>query len=60
MIENNEQWNLNGDCSKCRRSSYCKKECKIHKVNTETFIKDAVRKVTGIDQVEEAMARWMR
>lgn len=26
-IEESEQWLLNGDCSKCRRDSYCKKLC---------------------------------
>lgn len=23
----NEQWKLNGDCSKCRRRDYCTKPC---------------------------------
>lgn len=28
MSAKNEQWNLEGDCSRCRRQSYCKKPCK--------------------------------
>lgn len=27
---NNEQWKSDGDCSLCRRKSYCKKECSAH------------------------------
>lgn len=26
-IAETEQWLLNGDCTKCRRKSYCKKAC---------------------------------
>lgn len=26
-IEENEQWKLTGDCTKCRRSGYCSKPC---------------------------------
>jgi hypothetical protein len=26
-IEENEQWRLAGDCTKCRRSGYCSKPC---------------------------------
>lgn len=26
-IEDNKQWKLQGDCTKCRRLSYCSKPC---------------------------------
>ena len=26
-INESEQWKLQGDCSKCRRESYCNKRC---------------------------------
>ena len=26
-IEQNEQWKLQGDCTKCRRNNYCSKPC---------------------------------
>lgn len=26
-IPENEQWKLQGDCSKCRRNNYCSKPC---------------------------------
>lgn len=31
MINENEQWNLSGDCNKCRRQKYCNTHCKAHK-----------------------------
>lgn len=27
QIQENEQWKLNGNCEKCRRSNYCSKPC---------------------------------
>lgn len=32
MINENEQWNLSGDCNKCRRQKYCNTHCKAHKL----------------------------
>lgn len=26
-IKENEQWKLQGDCTKCRRNNYCSKPC---------------------------------
>lgn len=26
-IQENEQWKLSGDCTKCRRNNYCSKPC---------------------------------
>ena len=28
-----DQWQLDGDCSKCRRRNYCKTDCKKQKDN---------------------------
>lgn len=30
-IENTEQWLLDGDCDKCRRSKHCGKQCTANK-----------------------------
>ncbi|MBP0983064.1 MAG: hypothetical protein J6A19_04995 [Oscillospiraceae bacterium] len=30
-MEDNEQWKSGGNCSKCRRKSYCKKACSASK-----------------------------
>lgn len=31
MINENEQWLLDGDCNKCRREKYCNKVCTARK-----------------------------
>lgn len=31
MIHETEQWKLNGDCDKCRRSEFCRKSCTAKK-----------------------------
>lgn len=30
-MQDNEQWLLDGDCSKCRKNNYCSKPCTRHK-----------------------------
>lgn len=46
----NEQWKTDGDCSKCRRKSYCSHECKAHE-------KAVIREVYGLvaDHMEKKM-----
>mgnify|MGYP007053682607 CR=1 FL=1 len=50
-IESNEQWLLDGDCSKCRRVKYCKKPCtkvkRIAQYEMRSMIRSAINKVTG-------------
>lgn len=43
-----EQWDLNGECSKCRRQEYCHKTCKRHKERVTNIIKSHIYK-TFID-----------
>lgn len=31
MTPGTEQWKLNGDCDKCRRSEFCRKSCTAKK-----------------------------
>ena len=33
----NNQWELEGDCTKCRRQSYCTKECRGAKERSEAI-----------------------
>lgn len=42
MTNENEQWLLNGDCSKCRRKNYCSKPCTRNKRGTEAMMKALV------------------
>lgn len=37
---NNEQWKSGGQCSICKRKSYCKKQCKANKENFKTEVKN--------------------
>lgn len=37
-----EQWKLVGDCSICRRKSYCSKPCKVAKVADRVQLQTAV------------------
>lgn len=39
-----EQWKLKGQCSICRRKSYCKNRCKANKENFKTEVKTAFTK----------------
>lgn len=44
MPNENEQWLLNGDCSKCRREKYCSKPCTRCKRETKAMMKALVAK----------------
>ena len=41
----NEQWLLDGICSKCRRFNYCKKPCTLCKREAKAEMKHAVANV---------------
>ena len=41
-IDENEQWKLNGDCSKCRRGNYCSTQCTHRKRRIDASIRNAV------------------
>ncbi len=41
-VKSDEQWKLNGICSKCARYKYCNKECKVHKRKKEQAIRAAI------------------
>jgi hypothetical protein len=41
-MDKSEQWNLEGNCSLCRRKNYCKKACTRHKRTTEGMIRSMI------------------
>ena len=43
----NEQWKQGGECSKCRRQKYCKKECSEHKRMIDRVVRMGVAKYFG-------------
>ena len=48
-INKNEQWKLDGNCSRCCRVDYCKKHCKPYKRKLEAEMRRAIiRKELGI------------
>ena len=50
-IQGNEQWKLNGDCTKCRRNNYCSKPCTRYnrRANAERkrFVVDTMHEMIG-------------
>ena len=40
--EKSEQWNLDGDCSLCRRKNYCSKRCTLNKRKSEILMRSLV------------------
>jgi hypothetical protein len=40
------QWELNGDCSECRKQKYCKKACKARDKYIDKKISQAVSNTT--------------
>ena len=41
MTDRGEQWKSGGQCSICRRKSYCKKQCKANKENFKQEMLDS-------------------
>lgn len=42
MIDTNEQWKLDGNCSACRKRKYCGTECNRHKTLIERKVRSLV------------------
>lgn len=51
MVDNSEQWKLDGKCNECRRQKYCKKPCKINKRNLETVLANYIYEKTGLGTI---------
>ena len=52
-----DQWLEEGDCSKCRRSKYCSKPCKKHKVATKRMITNMVLEATGVQIIKNELRK---
>lgn len=50
-INENEQWRLNGDCSKCRREKYCSTPCTHYKrresAELRVLVAETMNEMTG-------------
>ena len=54
MYETNEQWKGFGICEKCRRRSYCNKDCTAHKQRLEQEMRAFLMR-GGIDRLFEKL-----
>lgn len=54
-IPETDRWLIDGDCTKCRRKDYCKKECTSSKRAMESLIRNYIRKRIGIDRIQEVL-----
>lgn len=54
-IEDDERWLTDGDCSKCRRFTYCNKPCTRQKQRKAAILRRFVRSATGIGKIYAAM-----
>lgn len=50
-IQENEQWKLCGDCTKCRRNNYCSKPCTRYnrraRAEMKRLVADTMNEMTG-------------
>lgn len=45
MISETEQWKLNGDCDKCRRAEFCRKNCTAKKKANARLLRRATEAI---------------
>ena len=55
-IQENEQWKLSGDCTKCRRNNYCSKPCtrcnRRVRAEMKRLVADTMNEMTGGAMIE--------
>ena len=54
---NSNQWETEGDCTKCRRQSYCSKPCKLNKGMVKTSMRAILAKAAMDAFCEERLAK---
>lgn len=58
-----DQWLEEGDCSKCRRSKYCSKPCKRHKIATKKRMitnMNMVLKTIGTQIIKDELRKFVQ
>ena len=43
-----DQWQLNGDCEKCRRFDYCKKPCTANKKRSKRALQNLTNAIINV------------
>jgi len=46
IVNENEQWKLQGECFKCRKAKYCSKSCKAHDKHMDRLMSEAIARTT--------------
>lgn len=63
MIPETEQWQLNGDCKKCRRAEHCRKPCTARKKSSEralrNFANALIDATAPTQSIAEATKKWI-
>lgn len=58
MVNETEQWLLNGDCTKCRRNKYCSKQCTKRKRYVDREIRQFIAKKISSQFVREFIRKF--
>lgn len=53
MKSSAEQWKLNGNCTMCRRRTYCKTICRARRESSRYEIQKIIEKATGLDKINK-------
>lgn len=50
-----DQWESGGQCSHCRRTNYCKTQCRANRMAIQAMTRKIIREKLGIDKAVEAI-----
>ena len=62
MISETDQWKLNGDCSKCRRQEFCRKNCSAKNRRQDRLFRGALSaycRKTMPSTLADNMEKWL-
>lgn len=51
----NDQWKSGGQCSHCRRTNYCKTQCRANRMAIQAMTRKIIRERLGINKAVEAI-----
>ena len=57
MSDSADRWKIDGDCSECRRQSYCKKACRLNRKAFTDIITKAIYAKTGLGELMSYLER---
>ena len=63
QIPETEQWQLNGDCNKCRRANYCNKSCGAKKKSSKRALQNLTNAIIDATaptpSIAENAKKWL-